>query len=79
MPKNTGKGGKSRRKGARNALGPRPLPVKTGPGEEYAQCLRMLGANRLEARCGCVASLLQQPLLPLPCLVPWHLPVPPPP
>lgn len=54
MPKNTGKGGKSRRKGARNAAGPRPLPVKTGAGEEYAQCLRMLGANRLEARCGCV-------------------------
>ena len=52
MPKNTGKGGKSRRKGARNAAGPRPLPVKTGAGEEYAQCLRMLGAHRLEALCG---------------------------
>ena len=57
MPKNTGKGGKSRRKGARNAAGPRPLPVKTGAGEEYAQCLRMLGANRLEARCRCIGPI----------------------
>ena len=30
--------------------------MKTGVGEEYAQCLRMLGANRLEARCGCVGA-----------------------
>ncbi len=38
------------------AAAPRPLPAKT-EGEEYAQCLRMLGANRLEARCRCIGPI----------------------
>ncbi len=52
MAQSTGKGGESRLAGAGIAAGPRPLPVKTDAGEEYAQCLRMLGAHRLEALCG---------------------------
>merc|ERR1712232_683252 len=51
MPKNKGKGGKSRRRGkGDNGLDKRELIFKED-GQEYAQVLTMLGGGRLEAQC----------------------------
>merc|ERR1712010_352425 len=51
MPKNKGKGGKSRRRGkGDNGLDKRELIFKED-GQEYAQVLTMLGGGRLEALC----------------------------
>merc|ERR1712139_26479 len=51
MPKNKGKGGKSRRRGkGDNGLDKRELVFKED-GQEYAQVLTMLGGGRLEALC----------------------------
>merc|ERR1712205_138371 len=51
MPKNKGKGGKSRRRGKGDSgLDKRELIFKED-GQEYAQVLTMLGGGRLEAQC----------------------------
>merc|ERR1711943_183201 len=51
MPKNKGKGGKSRRRGKGDSgLDKRELIFKED-GQEYAQVLTMLGGGRLEALC----------------------------
>merc|ERR1711869_34955 len=51
MPKNKGKGGKSRRRGkGDNGLDKRELIFKED-GQEYAQVLTMLGGGRLDAQC----------------------------
>merc|ERR1712086_189580 len=51
MPKNKGKGGKSRRRGkGDNGLDKRELIFKED-GQEYAQVITMLGGGRLEAQC----------------------------
>merc|ERR1711965_440590 len=51
MPKNKGKGGKSRRRGkGDNGVDKRELIFKED-GQEYAQVLTMLGGGRLEAQC----------------------------
>merc|ERR1711998_258764 len=51
MPKNKGKGGKSRRRGKGDSgLDERELIFKED-GQEYAQVLTMLGGGRLEAQC----------------------------
>merc|ERR1739841_476224 len=51
MPKNKGKGGKSRRRGkGDNGDDKRELVFKED-GQEYAQVLTMLGGGRLEAQC----------------------------
>ena len=49
MPKNKGKGGKNRRRGARTAA-PRELAQKV-EGQDYAQVTRMLGNGHLHAMC----------------------------
>lgn len=55
MPKNKGKGGKTRRRGKADSSGAgskRELVQKSEEdGTEYAQVLRMLGNGRLEAHC----------------------------
>mmetsp|Transcript_42115 Transcript_42115/g.37327 ORF Transcript_42115/g.37327 Transcript_42115/m.37327 type:complete len:135 (+) Transcript_42115:108-512(+) len=51
MPKNKGKGGKSRRRGKNNnEQNKRELILKEA-GQEYAQVVKMLGNGRLEAFC----------------------------
>jgi len=51
MPKNKGKGGKSRRRGkGDNGVDKRELIFKED-GQEYAQVITMLGGGRLEAQC----------------------------
>mmetsp|Transcript_2586 Transcript_2586/g.4929 ORF Transcript_2586/g.4929 Transcript_2586/m.4929 type:complete len:135 (+) Transcript_2586:64-468(+) len=51
MPKNKGKGGKSRRRGKNNnEANKRELLLKE-TGQEYAQVVKMLGNGRLEAFC----------------------------
>merc|ERR1712188_238298 len=50
MPKNKGKGGKSRRRGKNEGDDKRELVFKED-GQEYAQVLTMLGNGRLEAQC----------------------------
>jgi len=53
MPKNKGKGGKSRRRGKNDAneqFNKRELRGKD-EGEEYGQVIKMLGNGRLEAFC----------------------------
>jgi len=51
MPKNKGKGGKNRKRGVnKNEPTKRELILKE-PGQEYAQCLKMLGNGRIEALC----------------------------
>ena len=51
MPKNKGKGGKSRRRGKNNnEQNKRELILKEA-GQEYAQVLKMLGNGRLDAFC----------------------------
>jgi len=51
MPKNKGKGGKNRKRGVnKNEPTKRELILKE-PGQEYAQCIKMLGNGRIEALC----------------------------
>lgn len=51
MPKNKGKGGKNRRRGKNDNEGDKRELVFKEEGQEYAQVLKMLGNNRLEAYC----------------------------
>ena len=51
MPKNKGKGGKTRRRGKNENFGQKRELVYKDDGQEYAQVLRMLGNGRLEAFC----------------------------
>lgn len=51
MPKNKGKGGKSRRRGKNDTFGEKRELITKDEGQEYAQVLRMLGNGRLEAFC----------------------------
>lgn len=51
MPKNKGKGGKTRRRGKNESQGIKRELVFKEEGQEYAQVLRMLGNGRLEAQC----------------------------
>ena len=50
MPKNKGKGGKNRRKGKSDGMVKQELLFKEA-GEEYAQVTKMLGGERVEAKC----------------------------
>lgn len=51
MPKNKGKGGKTRRRGKNESDGTKRELVLRDEGQEYAQVNRMLGNGRLEASC----------------------------
>ena len=51
MPKNKGKGGKTRRRGKNESIQIKRELVLKEEGQEYAQVLRMLGNGRLEAYC----------------------------
>ena len=51
MPKNKGKGGKTRRRGKNETFNDKRELVLKEEGQEYAQVLRMLGNGRLEAFC----------------------------
>ena len=51
MPKNKGKGGKSRRRGKNNNEQNKRELILKEPGQEYAQVIKMLGNGRLEAFC----------------------------
>eukprot|EP00484_Ammonia_sp_Unknown_P003364 CAMPEP_0197076768 /NCGR_PEP_ID=MMETSP1384-20130603/212283_1 /TAXON_ID=29189 /ORGANISM="Ammonia sp." /LENGTH=134 /DNA_ID=CAMNT_0042515627 /DNA_START=130 /DNA_END=534 /DNA_ORIENTATION=+ len=51
MPKNKGKGGKSRRRGKNNNDDNKRDLVLKEAGQEYAQVVKMLGNGRLEAFC----------------------------
>lgn len=51
MPKNKGKGGKTRRRGKNENFGIKRELIFKDEGQEYAQVLRMLGNGRLEAFC----------------------------
>ena len=51
MPKNKGKGGKTRRRGKNDSVGFKRELIMKDEGQEYAQVLRMLGNGRLEAFC----------------------------
>jgi translation initiation factor 1A len=51
MPKNKGKGGKTRRRGKNEPAGYKRELIYKEEGQEYAQVLRMLGSGRLEAYC----------------------------
>jgi len=51
MPKNKGKGGKSRRRGKNNNEDTKRVLVLKEEGQEYAQVIKMLGNGRLEAFC----------------------------
>ena len=51
MPKNKGKGGKSRRRGKNNNEQNKRELILKEPGQEYAQVVKMLGNGRLEAFC----------------------------
>ncbi len=51
MPKNKGKGGKTRRRGKNEAVGFKRELLLKEEGQEYAQVMRMLGNGRLEAQC----------------------------
>ncbi|KAI9189440.1 Translation initiation factor 1A [Blastocladiella emersonii ATCC 22665] len=51
MPKNKGKGGKTRRRGKNEGDGVKRELVFKEDGQEYAQVLKMLGNGRLEAQC----------------------------
>jgi hypothetical protein len=71
MPKNKGKGGKSRRRGkGDNGDDKRELIFKED-GQEYAQVLTMLGNGRLEVCCEPWPTLSQHP----PSCVSWHGPL----
>jgi translation initiation factor 1A len=50
MPKNKGKGGKSKRKGKNTAPVTKEL-IKKGVGQEYGQVIKLLGSCRLEVKC----------------------------
>ena len=51
MPKNKGKGGKTRRRGKNEGTGFKRELVYKEEGQEYAQVLKMLGSGRLECYC----------------------------
>ena len=51
MPKNKGKGGKTRRRGKNENFGVKRELLLKEDGQEYAQVARMLGNGRLEAHC----------------------------
>ncbi|KAJ1502746.1 Translation initiation factor 1A [Coelomomyces lativittatus] len=51
MPKNKGKGGKTRRRGKNEGEGMKRELVFKEDGQEYAQVTKMLGNGRLEAQC----------------------------
>lgn len=51
MPKNKGKGGKTRRRGKNENFGSKRELIYKDDGQEYAQVLKMLGSGRLEAYC----------------------------
>jgi translation initiation factor 1A len=51
MPKNKGKGGKTRRRGKNESMPDKRELVYKDEGQEYAQVLRMLGNARIEAFC----------------------------
>ncbi|KAI9223120.1 hypothetical protein BC828DRAFT_355252 [Blastocladiella britannica] len=51
MPKNKGKGGKTRRRGKNEADGVKRELVFKEDGQEYAQVLKMLGNARIEVQC----------------------------
>ena len=51
MPKNKGKGGKSRRRGKNNNEATKRELLLKDDGQEYAQVIKMLGNGRLEAFC----------------------------
>lgn len=51
MPKNKGKGGKNRRRGKNENDNDKRELIYKEDGQEYAQCLKMLGNGRLEAYC----------------------------
>jgi initiation factor 1A len=51
MPKNKGKGGKTRRRGKNENSGMKRELIFKDEGQVYAQVLRMLGNGRLEAFC----------------------------
>jgi translation initiation factor 1A len=51
MPKNKGKGGKTRRRGKNEPAGFKRELIYKEEGQEYAQVLKMLGSGRLEAYC----------------------------
>ncbi|KAJ3362074.1 eukaryotic translation initiation factor 1A [Allomyces macrogynus ATCC 38327] len=51
MPKNKGKGGKTRRRGKNDDDGVKRELMFKEDGQEYAQVVKMLGNGRLEAQC----------------------------
>lgn len=51
MPKNKGKGGKTRRRGKNENFSIKRELILKEEGQEYAQVARMLGNGRLEAHC----------------------------
>lgn len=50
MPKNTGRGGKNRRRGKQEAVAKGDIQYKEED-EEYAQVIKLLGQGRVEAKC----------------------------